>query len=54
MGELKWFLIGFIVLYMIWLLGGGPSRNNINRTHPFMDELYKGGNVYTVDEVKNR
>jgi len=54
MGELRWFLIGFVVLYIIWFVGGGPSRNDVNRTHPFIEEPYSGGKIYTIEDLKNR
>jgi hypothetical protein len=54
MGELKWFIIGFIALYFIWLGTGGPARNKINRVNPFMDATYDGGDIYGIDELKQR
>ena len=54
MGDLKWFIIGFIVLYFIWLGTGGPSRNKINRVNPFIEPTYEGGDIYGIKDLKNR
>lgn len=54
MSDLKWFLIGFLVLYLIWYVSGGPEKNRINRTNPFLDEPYKGGEKYDINGLKIR
>lgn len=52
--ELKWFLILFFGLWLAWLVTGGPERNKINRTHPFIEQPSEGGDIYTLDELKDR
>ncbi len=54
--ELKWFLILLAGLWLAWFATGGPDRNEINRTHPFIEQPapIEGGNIYTLQELKDR
>lgn len=53
MDELKWFLLAFIILWVLWLLTGGPSRNE-NRYRPLLEQPapLEGGRPYTIEDLK--
>jgi hypothetical protein len=53
-GELKWFLLLFVGLWVAWLVTGGPDRITTNRTHPFLEQPSEGGKIYTLEELKDR
>jgi hypothetical protein len=55
MGELKWFLLLFFGLWVLWVLTGGPERVE-NRQRPFIEQPspIEGGRTYTVEELKNK
>lgn len=55
-GELKWFLILFLALWLAWAVTGGPQRNQINRTHPFIKrpDPTDDGKVYTFKELQDQ
>ncbi|HWC57557.1 MAG TPA: hypothetical protein VG621_01200 [Candidatus Paceibacterota bacterium] len=52
--ELKWFLLLFAALWVAWLVTGGPSRIDTNRTHPFIEQPSPLGNgqIYTFQQLK--
>ncbi len=52
-GELKWFLLLFLGLWIAWLATGGPSRIQENRTHPFLEQPTDGGRIYTLQELRD-
>lgn len=51
--ELKWFLILLAILWLGWFATGGPDRIMTNRQNPFMEETYKGGKIYSLQELKD-
>lgn len=55
MGELKWFLLLFIGLWVLWLITGGATRYE-NRTRPFVEQPspIEGGRPYTLEELRQR
>ncbi len=55
MEDLKWFLLLCIGLWVLWLLTGGPARNE-NRYRPLLEQPapIEGGKPYTIEELKNR
>jgi hypothetical protein len=55
MGELKWFISALLLLWVLWVLSGGPSRYE-NKTRPFLEQPapIETGRPYTFDELKNK
>ena len=55
MGELKWFILAFGGLWILWLVTGGATRYE-NRTRPLLEQPapLEGGRPYKVEELKNR
>jgi hypothetical protein len=55
MDELKWFLIGGLVLFVLWAMTGGPSRME-NKEHPFLEQPapIESGQPYTLEQLRDR
>ncbi len=56
MGELKWFLLALITLWVLWVLTGGYTRVE-NKHLPFIEqpqEPFSTGRPYTYEEFKAR
>lgn len=55
MGDLKWFLLLFLGLWVLWLITGGPTRYE-NRYRPFLEQPapIEGGQPYTVQELRQK
>ncbi len=53
--ELKWFLLLLLGLWIGWLVTGGPTRIQENRTHPFLKQPTSGDDtrIYSYQEIKN-
>jgi hypothetical protein len=52
MGELKWFLLFFIGLYIIWLLAGGPSAQDKDNQFLHQPAPVENGQTYNFEEYK--
>jgi hypothetical protein len=55
MDELKWFLIAFFALFILWMFTGGPERIENKRT-PFLEQPtpIEGGQPYTLEQLQDR
>ncbi len=55
MGELKWFILALVILWILWVLTGGPAHQE-SKTRPFIEQPapIEGGNPYTLDELRDR
>lgn len=55
-GELKWFLLLFLGLWVGWMMTGGIDRKEYNRARPFIEEPdpLDSGKVYTLEELRER
>lgn len=55
MGELKWFLLAFFVLWVLWVITGGPARLD-NKQRPFLKQPapIESGETYTLKEFKTK
>lgn len=57
MGELKWFLLALLVMWILWVLTGGYEERTDNKDKPFLappTEPFTTGRPYTIDEFKSR
>jgi hypothetical protein len=52
MGELKWFLLFFLLLYVVWLLTGGPAAQDKNDQFLHQPAPIENGQTYNIDEYK--
>jgi hypothetical protein len=52
MSELKWFLVFFLVLYIVWLLAGGPSAPDKNNPFLHQPAPIENGSSYNFQEYK--
>lgn len=55
--EFGWFLLLILFLFLGWIATGGPERNELNRTHPFLKQPTTQGDdgtVYTYDQIQKR
>ena len=55
MGELKWFLLFLIALWVMWVVSGGAERLE-NKDKPFLEQPapIESGRPYTLEELKQR
>lgn len=55
MDDLKWFLLLFLGLWVLWLITGGATRYE-NRTRPFLEQPapIEGGRPYDVEELRTK
>ncbi len=51
--ELKWFLLLLLGLWVAWLATGGPDRITVNRQNPFLESPTEGGNIYSLEDLRN-
>jgi hypothetical protein len=54
MGELKWFLIALVVMWLLWVVTGGYTHvQNINK--PFLEQPapIENGQPYTLQQLKD-
>ncbi len=57
MGELKWFLLALLVMWILWVLTGGYEERTDNKDKPFLEqptEPFSTGRPYTIEEFRNR
>lgn len=57
MGELKWFLLALIIMWVLWVLSGGYQERIDSKDKPFIEQPtqpFSTGTPYTYEEFKNR
>lgn len=55
MSELGWFILALIILWVLWVLSGGPTHQE-SRTRQFIEQPapIESGRIYSLDELKDR
>lgn len=55
MKELWWFILALIILWVLWVLSGGPTHEE-SKTRPFLEQPapIEGGRPYTIEELREK
>ena len=57
MGELKWFILALIIMWILWVLTGGYTERTDNKDKPFIEQptkAFDSGRPYTFEEFQQR
>ena len=54
-GTLRWFILAFIGLWVLWVLSDGPAKLE-NKDKPFLEQPapIEGWQPYTVQQLKDK
>lgn len=58
-GTLRWFVLGFLILFALWYINGGPAQEEAKK-NAFIDPpkqsgpTVQQGGTYDADTLKNR
>lgn len=56
MSDLKWFIVLFIFLWLVWAATGGPARYE-NKVNQFVEEPVgpgERGGIYNINDLRER